>query len=283
MKKAYSLIGIAALAASLNSQAAVLFSTGWDSPTSTSNDAVLMNGTSRSASITGAGANAPSPAGFWTVTNAAQVDLSSATFITNGTNNVGATSGTDILRKGAVFTTGTDFAYDIGASNSTIRYATSTGVWAPQMNATAPNDARFNVLFEIGSGVSFDDWNVSFNYGTASTSLVWNSNTALQNGTADVDIYSVAGDGTLTLTGLTFTGTSIAGASPLASLDADNSATSLASGTYLLSISLTGKTLAQRYTIDNLVVSAVVVPEPATWALLAGSMTTLLVFRRRRG
>jgi len=35
-----------------------------------------------------------------------------------------------------------------------------------------------------------------------------------------------------------------------------------------------------RIALDNISVSAV--PEPTTWALLAGSLTTLVLFRRRR-
>lgn len=265
----------------MNTEAAVLFSTGWDNPTNTGTDSVLITGnaTAQGIAITGNGTNQPSPAGFWTVTDSAKVDLSSVTYITNGTNSVGAASGTDILRKGAVFTTATDFNYVIGASNSGIRYATNTGVWAPQMNATAVNDARFNVLFEIKSG-TYDSWNVQFNYGTAGTNGAWNANTAAQNGTADVDIYSVAGNGTLSLTGVAFNGVSLSGSGPLANLTATSLSQSLTSGNYLLSISLTGKTQAQRYTIDNLVVSAV--PEPATWALLAFSLTTVMVVRRRK-
>lgn len=41
-----------------------------------------------------------------------------------------------------------------------------------------------------------------------------------------------------------------------------------------------GNTNSTGYSIDNLQVS--VVPEPATWALLAGSLTAVMVFRRRR-
>ena len=149
----------------------------------------------------------------------------------------------------------------------------------PLFNASSANDGRFNVLFEIKSG-TYDSWSIQFNYGTASTGGIWTANqTAVQNGTADVDIYSVAGNGALSLTPVTFTGVGLSGTGPLANLSATNFSQSLTSGNYLLSISLTGKTQVQRYTIDNLVVSAV--PEPGAWVLLAFGMTTVLVLRRR--
>ncbi len=288
-KQILTLLAAIALAAG-SSHAAVLFSTTWDSPTNTTTDEVRAYSSNTSSyakqsiAITGNGSNNPSASGFWTVGKATQVDLSSVSLIkTSGGTEVGATSGDDRLLKGSVFTTLTDFSYTDGTINGGIRYATdSSSVWRPQANAAATNDIRFNVLFDINTGFSFDNWNIAFNYGTAATNGAWNNNTAAQNGTADVEIYSVAGDGTLSLTSLTFTGVSVAGAGPAVSLDADNMSTSLSSGNYLLSILLTGKTLGQRYTIDNLVVNAALVPEPTTWALLAGGLTALVIFRRRR-
>ncbi|GAB4182384.1 MAG: hypothetical protein Fur0032_23420 [Terrimicrobiaceae bacterium] len=272
-----------------SSQAAVLFSTGWDNPNSTGLDSVRSFNTNNSTytvntiAITGGGGNNPSPAGFWTVGNSTQVDLSTVSLIkTSGGTEVGAASGNDRLLKGSVFTTRTDFSYSDGAINSGIRYATNTGVWAPQLNSSSLSDARFNVLFEIKPTFEFNSWNIAFNYGTAQTNGAWDNNSAAQNGNADVEIYSIAGDGTISLSSLSFNATSLSGSGPLASLDATNMSTSLSSGNYLLSILLTGKTKTQRYTIDNLVVNASLVPEPTTWALLAGSLTALVVFRRRR-
>ncbi len=269
---------------------AVLFSTGWDNPTSTTVDGVRSYNTStlayaaNSIAITGGGSNGASPANFWTVTNAAQVDLSSVSLVkASGGIEVGAASGNDGLFKGSVFTTLMDFSNNNGTLNSGIRYATGgtpTNFWAPQSNSSSVNNTRFNVLFEIKSGVSLSQWNIAFNYGTATTATgVWDTNTATQNGTADVDIYSVAGDGTLSLSSLTFTGVSLSGSGPLASLNADSMAASLGSGNYLLSIALTGKTNTQRYTIDNLVVSAI--PEPGSFALVGIAFLSLLGLRRR--
>jgi hypothetical protein len=263
-------------------QGAVLFSTGWDNPTGTGIDSVTVNSVSSSVAITGAGSDTASPASFWTVADASKVDLSARTsFVApasitgSAAVTYGAASGVGVLRKGAVVASQLNL---VGAE--TIRYALTTGVWMPQLNATSSNNGQFNVLFEIKPGAgSYNAWEVAFNYGTASTTGAWNNNTAAANGTASAVIYAVNPSTGELSSQLTFGSASIAGSGPLADLDASNMNTSLGEGTYLLSIVLTGKTSGQRYTIDNLSVSAVV-PEPASLALL-GLGAGVLVRRRR--
>lgn len=262
---------------------AVLFSTTWDNPTNTGLDGVGVNGTSfDSMAITGGGGNAPSPAGFWTVTDTSQVDLSSLTQFTapaslTGGSAVtyGAVSGADILRKGAVFTSSLNFALPA----QQIRYGTSTGIWRPQFNFGGVNNGQFNVVFDIKPAAgSLNGWELSFKYGTAQVTGVWDNNTtAAQNGTASATIYQVdSGTGELSSV-LTFNSNSLAGAGPSVTIAATNPSTSLSAGTYVLAIRLTGKTKNQRYTIDDLTVSAI--PEPAVIGLLGVGG---LMLRRRR-
>lgn len=281
MRRAASCLCLAVMAVG-PAMADVIFSTDWDSPANSNRDSVsITGGGAQPIAITGGGDNQPSPAGFWTITDAAKVDLSDKTLIQYAASVVGAASGNDILRKGAVFTTALDFQYTIGSANSQIRYAnTGTVIWRPQLNSGSVNDVRFNVLFEIKSGGPYSHWNVQFNYGTADTSGNWYNNTPALNGTADVEIYSVAADGTLSLTSVTFPDLTLPGAGPLYSQDAENMAAALGNGHYLLSIKLTGKTSSQRYTIDNLQVSAI--PEPVAANLIVLGAAALMACRRRR-
>jgi hypothetical protein len=269
-------------------QAGVLFSTGWDNPTATGTDSVLIAGTARGIAITGGGSNLVSPSGFWTVTDATTVDLSSITSFTapasiTGTTDVvyGATSGSDILRKGAVFTTLNSFV-DPAGTGANIRYATNTGVWRPQFNVSSINNGYFNVLFEIKPGSDpLDNWTVSFNYGTAQTNGSWDNNTAAQNGTVTATIYRVNATTGVLESPFTFNTFNASGAGPLATLSATSATASLSAGNYLLSIQLsTAKTSGQRFTIDNLAVSAEFVPEPASLVLFG--LGSLLIGWRKR-
>jgi hypothetical protein len=274
--------GIVSAACAGLAQGAVLFSTTWDNPSSSSSDGVLVNGTAANIAITGGGGNNPSPAGFWTVDDPTKVDLSSLNqftapaSITGGSAvTYGATSGSDIFRKGAVFTSSLGFA----SPAQQIRYAITTGsVWRPQFNASGVNDGQFNVIFDITAAAgSLNGWELSFNYGTATTGGAWDNNTAAENGTASAIIYQVdTGTGELS-SALTFGSVNLSGAGPLATISATNPSSSLGAGTYVLAIRLTGKTKNQRYTIDNLTVSAI--PEPAIVSLLGLGG---LMLRRRR-
>lgn len=273
-----------------SAQAGVLFSTTWDNPTNTGSDSVAIAATARGIALTGGGSDTVSPSGFWTVTDASKVDLSSITTftapasITTTTDVVyGAVSGANIFRKGAVFTTLKNFV-DPSGGGANIRYATNnTSVWRPQFNASGVNDGHFNVLFEIKAASDpLDNWSVSFNYGTAQTNGTWDSNTAAENGTVTATIYRVNPSTGVLESPLTFTTFNAAGAGPLANLTATSPTSSLSAGNYLLSISLsTAKTRNQRFTIDNLTVSAEIVPEPASLALF-GLGSALIAWRKRR-
>lgn len=275
MKKNLLILGLSAgIVLAGSAHAAVLFSTDFTNNTSTSNDGVAVAGTSRTIAWTGGGGNAASPAGVWTVPDSTKADLyglpnGSFTFggvsYGNGTTNLG-------VFKGSIFMSGnsttTAFVDTINYSNNATHVIRS--------NTSAINDTSFAVLFEVKAGAgSLDGWDLSYRYGTFNSA--WDNNTAAANGSTTASLYKMDGSNVMQLVG-SFNSVNLAGAGPTANLSLSTSAQT--AGIYLININMSGKTQTQRYSIDNLSLSAV--PEPTTWALLAGGLTALVIFRRRR-
>ncbi len=276
--------------------AAEQFSSGFNAYTNTGSDAVRVNGGADIAvSVTGGGGNAASPAGYWTVADAAAVDLAAPSrlefpaVLAGGSAFVygDASASTSQFKKGAVFTTRDDFTHTDSTINAQVRYAAaaSPNRGYIQLNNSALNDARFNVPFEIKAGASpRANWSLSFRYGTGGTTAdTWNNNTAAQNGSATAAIYAVdaATDAVATSPVVSFGSANLAGAGPVATLAAIDSGASLGPGSYVLSIRLWGKTSTQRYTIDDLSVSAdsgsaeiILDNSAASGVFLTGSWTT---------
>ncbi len=292
----------AALLAALASLAApfalgeVVFSTGFNAFTNNGADAVKVNGGSdTNIAVTGAGSNNPSPAGYWTVADATAIDLAGRAFLQIPAVLTGGSAFTygDVsvansqLKKGAVFTTRGDFTHTNGSVNAQIRYAASTSPHRGyvQLNSSGLHDVRFNVPFEIKPGAApRAGWELSFRYGTGATSAdSWHNNSAAQNGSATAQVFAVDPATGLVATSptLTFPSVNLAGAGPLATLSALDAGAALGPGHYLLSIHLHGKTRNERYTIDDLSVSAasgateVILDNNApSGVTLAGSWTT---------
>jgi hypothetical protein len=265
-----------------------VFSSSFDGYTSTSSDAVMVNGGSDTAiSITGGGSNTGSPSGYWTVADANLLDLAQVSRVeipaalTGGSAfSYGHTSTANSqFKKGAIWTTRSNFVYTDGSINAQIRYGTASSPNRGylQLNASGLHSSRFNVFFEIKPGApAHSSWSLSFRYGTGGTTAdTWNNNTADQNGTASAAIYRLT-NGVLESTPVvTFNSVSLAGAGPTAQLSALNQATSLSAGTYLLSITLSNKTSTQRATIDDLVVSASSGPSGPSEVILDNTAATL--------
>lgn len=249
----------------------VLFSSAFDSFSNKGRDAVTYKDNRLVAiSITGAGRDQVSPEGFWNITDGTKVDLVEIPRLSFSQFDYGAgflsyghlTSRTRKLQKGSVFTTHGDFShYDRLGRRAQIRYAASTsrGEGYLQFNASKVKDGRFNVVFAVRD-TSFDQWQVSFRYGTAGTSVGrWVDNTTEENGTATATIWrvdEVTGE-VAASSAFEFESVSLEGAGPLAVLAAKEPGIELGSGTYLLSVSLTGKNQRERITIDDLAVAAV--------------------------
>jgi hypothetical protein len=233
----------------------VLFSTSFNSANATSLDSVTVAGTSRGIAWTGAGSNLPAAAGFWNVTDAAKVDLyglPSGT-ITMGSTTYGAGSTNTGLQKGAIFTVGnstSSFAYV-----DTINALSMSGDYVARSNASSVNDTSFGILFEIKEAAgTFTNWALSYRYGTNGGSWVNNTTTAAQ-GSTTARLYKMDGSNLIDATAeATFTAVSLTGAGPLASLTSTSSA--LGAGVYLLKIDMYGKTNTQRFTIDDVSLSA---------------------------
>lgn len=258
-------------ATSSNSFADVVLSSGFNAFTTTNSDGVRVNGVSDSAiALTGGGSNIASPSGYWTVADAAAIDLTGVPLIeipavlTSGsTVTYGHASITNSqFFKGSVFTTRGDFTHTDGLTNAQVRYAaaTSPNRGYIQLNSPVLHDARFNVPFELKSGAApRAGWTLAFRYGTGGTSAdSWNNNSTAQNGSATAAIYAInSTTGVLSTSPvITFGSVNLAGAGPLASLAALDPGAALGPGRYLLSVRLHGKTLKQRYTLDDLSVSA---------------------------
>jgi hypothetical protein len=274
----------------------VLFSTGFNAYTNTGTDAVKVNGGADTAiSITGGGSNLASPSGYWNVADSSAVDLAGRPYLdipavlTGGSAfTYGDTSvGNSQFKRGAVFTTRGNFTHLDGTLNAQIRYATGTSPnrGYVQLNAAGLHDVRFNVPFEIKAGAApRAGWELSFRYGTGGTSVdTWNSNTAAQNGSATAQIYSVDPATGLVATSpaVSFSSVNLSGAGPVAALSALDAGAALGPGHYLLSIRLHGKTSSQRYTLDDLSVSAASGPaevildnNASSGVTLVGSWTT---------
>jgi hypothetical protein len=251
------------LAATSLPAASPVLSINFNGFTSNGVDAVRVNGADNSIAVTGGGSNAASPATQWLVPSPAYLDtLGAARIVAPGGTVYGdAALANSQLKQGSVFTTRGDFTFISGTVNAAIRYATGTSPARGyvQVNSTALNDARFNTLFQIKPGAPFfSGWELGLRYGTGGTTVDgWHNNTAAQNGSVTAEIYSVdATTGTLsTAPVVTFTSASAAGAGPVVQLAANGTA-GLLPGAYLLSIRSSGKTITQRATIDDIVLSA---------------------------
>ncbi len=191
------------------------------------------------------------------------------------------------LKKGTIFTTRGDFTHALGTVTAVMRYGTATSPnrGYVQIGNASLHDARFNIPFEIKAGASpRSNWSLSFRYGTGGTTAhTWHTNTAAQNGSATAAIYAVdpATGVVATSPAVSFTSVNLAGAGPTAALSALDAGAALGPGSYVLSVRLSGKTLNQRYTFDDLAVSADSGPvevildnAAATGLTLTGSWTT---------
>jgi hypothetical protein len=220
--------------------------------TNGSTDSLLFSGDSANKAIafTGGGNNAASP--MWTVADSAKVDFKQINSVTYNGFTWGQSS--DPIRYGSVFTTGTDFGYVIGASNSNIRY-TGTGATQPlvQFGAGAPASGAFNLVFEVKGTEPLGNLTVKYKAGTASTGGVWNGGaTAAENGNYNVSVHPLDASGNAG-TGFTFyaSNQSLGAGAGVSVAAADQGSNSLAPGTYLLRILFFDKTKAERYSIDD--------------------------------
>lgn len=200
--------------------------------------------------FTGGGSNTASP--MWTVANATKVDFKQIDSVTHNGFTWGQSS--DPIRYGSVFTTGTDFGYVIGSSNSNIRYSGTTATEPMvQFGAGAPASGAFNFVFEIKGGEPLGNLTVKYKAGTASTSGAWHTtNTAANNGNYNVSVHPLDGSGNAG-TGFTFyaTNQALGAGGGIAVTATDQGANSLSAGTYLLRILFFDKTRAERYSIDD--------------------------------
>jgi hypothetical protein len=248
-----------------------LLSSNFDAFASSGQDGVRIDaGADQNIAFTGGGSNQPSPAAWWSVANAAELDLAAPArlvFPASLTGGAAIAYGDSPLaagrfKKGAVFTTRGDFTHTDGAVNALLRYGTASSPKRGyiQLNNGALRDSRFNLAFEIKPGAAPRlNWSVAFRYGTGNTSAgSWNTNTAAQNGAATAAIHAVD-PATGAVSGspvLGFGSVSLAGAGPLANLVALDPGAALGPGLYVLSIRLSGKTSSQRHTLDDLALSA---------------------------
>ncbi|GAB4167896.1 MAG: hypothetical protein Fur0032_06040 [Terrimicrobiaceae bacterium] len=220
--------------------------------TSGSADSLRFSGDNadKTVAFTGGGSNTASP--MWTVANATKVDFKQIDSVTYNGFTWGQSS--DPIRYGSVFTTGTDFGYVIGSSNSNIRYSGTTATEPlVQFGAGAPASGAFNFVFEIKGGEVLGNLTVKYKAGTASTSGAWHTtNTAANNGNYNVSVHPLDGSGNAGA-GFTFYATdqALGAGGGIAVTATDQGANSLSAGTYLLRILFFDKTKTERYSIDD--------------------------------
>jgi len=195
--------------------------------------------------------------------------VSVGTLLVNNSSGSGTGSGTVMVAVGAVLGGGdaagtTGFITGATTINGSLRPGNSIGTLNVANSVTWNDNDAF--VFELGTSAA---------------------NITLANTTGTRDLLNITGAGIFTkgtsvdnTFTFDFAGTGQAGvykivdwaASTTFTMASDFVATNLASG-------LTGS-----FTIDNTTTALYlnVVPEPSTWALLAGSLTALVIFRRRR-
>jgi hypothetical protein len=150
----------------------------------------------------------------------------------------------------------------------------------PNNDAVASRVGIFNLLFTVTG--TFSNPELTFRAGTATTNGTWHDNTAVQQGDVEVRISPVAISGnngvvdfseTVSIGGVQAIG---AGAGPIVTASGTQT---FETGTYLLQIVFSNKTRNERAAIDDLTI----IPEPSTYAAIAGVLVLgLAAWRRRR-
>ncbi len=221
-----------------------------------------------------------------TVVNVGTLLLNGTHVTTASTGGLGrATTGNFQVESGATLGGAGRIAVGVTSANTTNNaiLVKSGGFLAPGSNGIGtltmdavnfnPTGTGTDVYLNMASGSQFN-FDLDGSGGTPDSIALWNyasGDLLLNNNAINLDLLGTTAAGTYTVTlfsffsnsGVTLTASGIASGLTLGSLDANISSANIIYGT---------NTIDLQYTV---------VPEPSTWLLLAGSLTSLMVLRRR--
>ena len=246
----------------LSSNLAVAVANGGDALTVSGN----ISGSGKTLTKTGAGALLLSGTNSYTGTTT----VSSGTLLING--NSSAATGAVAVNGGTLGGSGTiGGAVTVNASGFLAPGNSSAGILTVSSLAlNSTSTVQFEVNGTATAGTDYDQVVVSGGGALAldgAFTIAFGNISALAN-TTDINLISYSSSHTGDFTSLVSTGY----------YGGTGATWSHSTGTDTFSLSSGGQTL----TFSELTGNLTVVPEPATWALLAFSLTTVMIFRRRR-